>query len=48
MHEQLYDYLEASSILAERQFGCRHKSSTQYAVTFFADFMRTNEIWTKD
>ena len=42
VHKQLYDYLEANDMLSERQFGFRHKSSTQHAVTSFADFIRTN------
>ena len=29
-------------MLSERQFGFRKRSSTQHAVTFFSDFIRTN------
>ena len=29
-------------MLSERQFGFRKRSSTQSAVTFFSDFIRTN------
>eukprot|EP00795_Rhopilema_esculentum_P017922 gene17922-biopygen753 len=42
VHNQLYDYLEANNMLSERQFGFRKRSSTQHAVTFFSDFIRTN------
>ena len=42
VHNQLYDYLEANNMLSERQFGFRTRSSTQHAVTFFSDFIRTN------
>ena len=42
VHNQLYDYLEANNMLSERQFGFRNRSSTQHAVTFFSDFIRTN------
>ena len=41
VHNQLYDYLEANNMLSERQFGFRNRSSTQHAVTFFSDFIRT-------
>ena len=42
VHNELYDYLEANNVLSERQFGFRKRSSTQHAVTFFSDFIRTN------
>ena len=46
VNKQLYDYLEASNMLSERQFGFRHKSSTQHAVTFSKILLE--QIWTKD
>ena len=42
VQNQLYDYLEANDMLSKRQFGFRNRSSTQHAVTFFSDFIRTN------
>ena len=42
VHNQLYDYLEANNMFSEKQFGFRKRSSTQHAVSFFSDFIRTN------
>ena len=42
VHDQLYTYLEKNNLLSDCQFGFRRKSSTEHAVTYFSDFIKTN------
>ena len=42
VHNQLYTYLEENNLLSDCQFGFRRKSSTEHAVTYFSDFIKTS------
>ena len=42
MHTQLYTYLEENNLLSDCQFSFRRKSSTEHAVTYFSDFIKTS------
>ena len=42
VHNQLYTYLEENNLLSHCQFGFRRKSSTEHAVTYFSDFIRSS------
>ena len=41
VHRQLVDYLESNSLLYKKQFGYRKGKSTEIAVTYFIDTLRT-------
>ncbi len=41
VHNQLYTYLEENNLLSDCQFGFRRKSSTEHAVPYFSDFIKT-------
>ena len=40
VHNQLYEYLEKSKFLSNRQFGMRKGISTSHAITYLSDFIR--------
>ena len=42
VHHQLYTYLEENNLLSDCQFGFRRKSSTEHAVTYFSDLIKTS------
>ena len=42
VHNQLYTYLEDKNLLSDCQFGFRRRSSTEHAITYFSDFIRTS------
>ena len=43
VHNQLYTYLEEHNLLSDCQFGFRRRSSTEHAITYFSDFIRTSK-----